>query len=474
VPFGTMVPRWLPSSNGSSYERPSHGACALSAQLKCQAAPFVASDVLGIRISMHPDSGFPKPVGSTLGTFDLWIDDVAFVKNDAGLPTRKGFPLTNPGSFGQCKMPEGPSANAKFLVPAYNQWKAKFVRNNKVIRTENGDDVVSEGIAFGMLIALNMNDQSLFDGLYGTWKSNLAADTKTLMKSCLGGTQGLDTECSPTDSSSTGADQDVAYALLMADRLWGGTYKADALSMLKEIWDKDIDGADTKLPKGGSRYKAPTGTDSDQITSASYFAPSYYRAFATMDADSSHDWLGVVAAVYKAINGPIAGSYGLIPAWCGKSCTVAASNAGWGSGNYQYDSHRIPMRIALDTCFNGAVEAKAYTDRTTSFFVHAGRNGMGHITDTYNPQSGQADGPWTTNSASILGTAAVGAMASGKDRTFLDDAYQIVFDVATRGTMAPALIPPFGSADRRQPTYGYYNATMAMLTLLIMTGNFMH
>ena len=472
VPFGTLVPRWLPSPVGAPYTY----YCSYSgANLpKCQAKPFVAGDVLGIQISMYADDGFPKPQGSTLGTYDLWIDDVAFVKDDAGLQTRQGFPLASPGSFGACIEPRGPSAQAKFFVPAYNQWKATFVRDNKVIRPENGDDTLSEGIAFGILIALNMNDQALFDGLYGTWKGNPVVDAGTLMKSCLGSGGGsIGVACSRSDGSCTGADQDAAYALLMAGNLWGGTYQADAMAMLKDIWDKDIDGAGTKLPKGGSNYQAPTGTGPGQITSASYFAPSFYRVFANVDNDASHDWAGVIAAVYKVINGPLAGASGLIPAWCGNGCTVAARTGALNDTVYQYDSHRIPMRIALDYCFNNTAEAKTYAGLTTTFFAEAGRNGTGYVSDMYTSNGNGVNGS-TANSASVLGTAAVGAMAS-PNPTFLDDAYQAVFDSLTRGTLAP---PIYTGVDYRgpsvQPTYGYYNATIGMLTLLIMTGNFMH
>jgi endo-1,4-beta-D-glucanase Y len=372
-------------------------------------------------------------------------------------------------------MPRGPSADAKFLVSAYNQWKARFVKDNKVIRPENQNDTLSEGVAFGMMIAVNMNDQTLFDGLYGTWRSNPVTGASTLMKSCLRSSVGSNgASCSLTDSSATGADEDAAYALLMAGKLWGGTYQADGVAMLKDIWDKDIDGAGTLLPKGGSNYQSPTGTDPWQITSASYFAPSFYRAFASVDTNVSHDWAGVISAVYKVINGPISGSNGLIPAWCGNSCTIAASNGGSNDFDYQYDSHRIPMRIGLDYCFNGTAEAKIYADLTTKFFAGLGKAGLGigQIADMYAP-TGSRVGSTSANSASVLGTAAVGAMATG-EQTFLNDAYQTVFDLATRGTMAPRLYQDPTPSPNPQPTYSYYNATVGMLTLLILTGNFMH
>ena len=450
IPFGTLVPRWVPDSTG----------CGTSPSTpKCQASPFVPKDVLGIQISSYQDNGFPKVSGATAGTFDIWIDDVAFTKDDSGLQTRTGFPIASPGTWGSCIKPVGPSASAKFLVPAYNQWKSTFVKNGAVVRPENANDTVSEGIAYGMLIAVNMNDQTLFDSLYAYWNAHIAAGT--LMTWCIpGGGGGTGSACSASGGSATDADEDAAFALLMADKAWGG-YKSKAMTMISDIWSKDIDSG-TKLPKGGSNYGAPTGTSGTGITNASYFAPAYYTAFKA--AGDSNDWPGVNTALYKAI-GTIAGSNGLIPAWCGNSCTAAASNGASTDTDYQYDSHRIPMRLALDYSFNGTADAKAYTTKTTAFFANAGSAGLGYILDMYTPSGGAVSGT-APNSASILGTSAVGAMASG-NQTYLNDAYQAVFDAITRGVMAPV------DAAGKTP-YSYYNATVGMLTALMMTGNFMH
>ena len=469
VPFGTLVPRWVPLTSAGPY----HSVCPTSGTPKCQAPAFNPRDVLAFQISIYQDEDFPRPVGSTPGTYDLWIDDVEFIKDDSGLQTRPGFPLANPGGVGSCIRPQGPSADAKFLVSAYSQWKSTFVSGDKVIRPEHQNDTISEGIAYGMLIAVNMNDHDLFDSLYGFWK-NHPASTTSLMTSCVPGGPpdgGAVTSppCAASGGSATGADEDAAYALLMADKAWGGTYKADALTMINDIWANDIDNAGTMLPKGGSGYGSPASG----VTSPSYFAPAFYRAFAAVDG--AHDWAGVIAAVYDVI-GTIAGSNGLIPAWCGSSCTIAASNGSATDPDYQYDSHRIPMRIGLDYCFNATAEAKAYATKTTAFFANIAQKGTGFLMDMYTTSGGAVSGSGT-NSASMLGTAAVGAMASG-NQTFLNDAYQAVFDILTRGTMAPSIYVGGGYGESGspspKPTYGYYNATVGMLTLLIMTGNFMH
>ncbi len=45
--------------------------------------------------------------------------------------------------------------------------------------------------------------------------------------------------------------------------------------------------------------------------------------------------------------------------------------------DYQYDSHRIPMRIGMDYCFNSTDAAKTYTTKNTAFFASAAANGIG-------------------------------------------------------------------------------------------------
>ena len=64
---------------------------------------------------------------------------------------------------------EAAGSNGRLLGLAYDNWKKRFVVADsggfKVIRPENGNDTVSEGIAYGMLIAVYLDDKALFDGL---------------------------------------------------------------------------------------------------------------------------------------------------------------------------------------------------------------------------------------------------------------------------------------------------------------------
>src|SRR4029079_17055626 len=82
------------------------------------------------------------------------------------LPNSGGaHPLTaNPSINSRCTKPTG--AHPLLLALAYDNWQKRFVVADsggvKVIRPENGNDTVSEGIAYGMMIAVYFDDKALF------------------------------------------------------------------------------------------------------------------------------------------------------------------------------------------------------------------------------------------------------------------------------------------------------------------------
>src|SRR5260221_602367 len=85
--------------------------------------------------------------------------------------------------------------------------------------TGTGEDSVSEGIAYGMLIAVYMNDKAFFDGLWTYWRAHCENSAPQppacLMTWRVGGAGGTGT--------ATDADEDAAFAMLMAARQWGAT-----------------------------------------------------------------------------------------------------------------------------------------------------------------------------------------------------------------------------------------------------------
>jgi endo-1,4-beta-D-glucanase Y len=327
----------------------------------------------------------------------------------------------------------------------------------RVQRPENNDDTVSEGTAYGMLIAVYMNDPTLFAGLWTYWQENETAGNLEVWNSTGG------------SGSATDADQDAAFALIEAGKRWSNSaYTSAGTTMVKNIWTHEIDPA-SHLPRGGSNYTGTTGSGDLNNTNPSYFAPAYYPTFQAVD--SGHAWTGtgsVTSAVYSALDTLANGTTGLVPAWCSSNCTQVGSNGAPTDGIYQYDAHRVPWRVGLDACWNASSSAQTFLTKISAFFAGiaastgANGGGLGRLVDLYNLNGTTASS--APNSMSLIGSAAVGAM-SGSNTSFVNSAWQMLLDGENRATLDVAKA---GS----QSGYSYYNATVGMLTLLSLSGNF--
>src|SRR3954454_21477973 len=113
----------------------------------------------------------------------------------------------NAGSSAAFPYPQGhalphctfPAYNTDTVETAYLNWKAKFFDGTKIVRPENGNDTVSEGIGYGMLIGVFMDDQAMFDSLWAFGKSH--NDGHGLMTWCIPGGAG---SCSGGGSATDG------------------------------------------------------------------------------------------------------------------------------------------------------------------------------------------------------------------------------------------------------------------------------
>jgi endo-1,4-beta-D-glucanase Y len=383
---------------------------------------------------------------------------------DAGPPNDRGptpavpgtnfpFPQNRESAF--CSYPAYRNADVR---RAYERWKRETVtaegasghlrvkRLPRDLGLEAGS-TVSEGIAYGMLIAVYMNDQTLFDEL---WKyEQLWLDENGLMDWYINaaGTERLGT------GAASDADEDMAWALLMADRQWGGrgslsaTYLDLARRQIDLIWQHEIH--EGKLMKPGDQWG-----DWDTIN-PSYFAPSYYRAFGEVTGNVA-GWEAVIKTVYDTIDNTLNDANGnttngLVPAWC-TSRGVPRSVFAGAPTHYQYDSCRTPFRIALDYCLRGEPRAKTYVLKTSQFFTAIGAR---NIVDGYNLDGSRRPANTSGQSAAFVGPAAVGAMADPAHRSLLDEGYAAVatYELLVGGE--------------------YYDGSWTLLSLLMLSGNFL-
>ncbi len=368
-----------------------------------------------------------------------------------------GAPLTIPGA-GQCAAPA--SANVADATAAYNKWKSDLVVSDgargflRVRRPNSSGAVVdssnSEGIGYGMLLAVYANDQNTFDNL---WKyEQLFLDNHGLMNWYISpdGNTVLGT------GAATDGDEDMAFALLMADKRWGGkgslstTYLAAAKTQIGLLWQYEVD--------PNHAYVLTSGDQSDgSVINISYFAPAYYREFG-LATNAAANWkkvidecYTVISATLNAANGNL--NNGLVPAWS-TPAGVPMTPPGTSMPLYhQLDSCRTPFRLGEDYCWNADSRALAYLQKITGFYSGVG---VANLVDGYDlngtphPQFVTTGGP---RAASFVGPAGVGAMATGTTYLELrDDAYA---SVATLTDLA-------GST--------YYQESWTALSLQMMTG----
>jgi endo-1,4-beta-D-glucanase Y len=367
-------------------------------------------------------------------------DPSAYPQNSPGAT----FPYPQGHALPHCAFP---AYNTDSVAAAYTNWKTKFYQGGRIIRTENSNDTVSEGIGYGMLIGVYMNDKPMFDTLWAYARSKF--DGKGLMNWNISSTGAV-----IGGGGATDGDEDMAWALLMAEKQWGGgTYNSAAVTLINAIWSNEVDTGGGNVLKPGDNFGGANQTD------PSYFAPSYYRVFAR--ATNNTGWMSVVDSSYSIL-AKATGTYGLVPNW------VNAQGAGVsGPGNaasdvdFGYDACRIPWRIALDYCENGEARAMAYLQKIVGFYVTTSAPGLGAIKDGYTVTGGVPPAPLGAYAAGMafLGPAGVAAM-SGAGTPLASNVYTTLVAYTSGPYMALSGV------------FTYFNASWGVLSLLTMSGNF--
>lgn len=358
--------------------------------------------------------------------------------------------------LGSCTLP--PRANFADAQAAYAKWKTDLVTADgaggflRVKRPNSGNQPNtsnSEGIAYGMEIAVYMDDQATFDRL---WQyEQLHRGDNGLM----------DWEIDPNggvsgSGAATDGDEDMAFALVMADEKWGGqgslsdTYLNHAKRQIDLIWQHEVDHGRDDVLMPGDQFGG------GQVINISYFAPAYFRIFGQVTGKTA-EWSRTVKTSYDMIEATLNAtnkneSNGLVPAWSTPAGTPQAP-AGSGHPTYhQLDSCRTPFRLAQDYCWFDEARALAYLEKIGAFYSGIG---AANIVDGYNLDGTVFQGA-SLHLAAFVGGAGVGAMATPTNAKLRDDAYDLL----------AAWQPLLGGSL-------YYNESWSVLSLIMMSGHFL-
>ncbi len=241
-------------------------------------------------------------------------------------------------------------------------------------------DVRTEGMSYGMMVAVQLNKKEIFDRLW-RW-------ARTYMQHQSGPREGYFAWSCKTDGThnSEGAASDgelyFVTALIFASNQWGDNtginYKAEAKRILNCSMAKD--GTDRQMPLLHPEYQLITFTPDafgSRSTDPSYHIPAFYEVWSRWADDGRAEyWHGAALKSREFLHKAIHPQTGLNPDICDYEGKVIPSPFMRGSANFRYDSWRVPMNIALDYewCCDDKEWQQQYGERIQNFFYSQGIN----------------------------------------------------------------------------------------------------
>jgi len=245
-------------------------------------------------------------------------------------------------------------------------------------KSEKPGDAVSEGVGYGMLVALYANDQESFNkmwekaseimwqGSYHDWHMNPDGNIPE------GG-----------HGAATDAEEDIALALIFADKLvsagkWTAytspflqkTYAEQAQKLLDKMWEsKQIRSEGIVAPGadwGGYGFVNP-----------GYFSPAWYKVFEKFDKNDASRWTKAVDKSYEIISKSPGYSMGMVPDWMTPEGGWVGSeglgyNAYFESRGFYKDAIRILWRCAIDAIWFDEERAKTFLKNALKFINDKG------------------------------------------------------------------------------------------------------
>jgi endo-1,4-beta-D-glucanase Y len=353
----------------------------------------------------------------------------------------------------------------------YDRWKSRYLialtgndghQQYRVAFSRTGgnrDVTVSEGQGFGLMIAATMaghdpSAQRICEGLWRFARAHPSTIDNRLMDWRVPGGEGND--------SAFDGDADLAYGLLLADAQWGSSgainFRAEFDRTLAGILASTI-GPQSRLPILGDWVNPNDSTYNQYTPRSSDLMTGHFRTWAR--ATGVGVWNDVVAASQSTIGilqADYAPSTDLLPDFVQpRSDTdhrprpaTPGFLEGANDGNYNYNAGRDPWRIGADAILHGDTTSAAQAAKIARW-AKAATNG--------NPREFKSgyylDGTPLPDSDyfSIFFVAPLGvaAMCDPGMQIWLDDIYAAV--VATTDE-------------------DYYEESVALLCLMLMTGNF--
>lgn len=236
-------------------------------------------------------------------------------------------------------------------------------------------DVRSEGVALGMLIAVQLNRREEFDRLWTFAASSL--------RYASGPNRGyFRSTCADGPCADPYGHQELALSLLLAHGRWGSKtgqidYGSEALQLLDVLWNKQrqnggvVDGVTNAFDERTWLAVDEPTVERSHLTRPDNVKPGYYALFAQATRDER--WSRAAEAGREFLKAAAHPKTGLLPSRAGFDGVPAP-----GSDTFTPEVYRAQLNMALDHVF-GAEEPwySTESDRLLGFFAGQGMTTYG-------------------------------------------------------------------------------------------------
>ncbi len=312
------------------------------------------------------------------------------------------------------------------------------------------DDVRSEGMSYGMMIAVQLDKQAEFDRLW-RW-------AKTYMYQTDGPYRGYFAwHCKPSGEQIHGnpasdGEEWFAMALLFASGRWGDDgvfdYRSEAQAILDVMLHKHEEASDLATDMFDATTKqvvfVPTIGKNSGFTDPSYHLPAYYELWARWADKDNAFWqeaAGASRAFFKRAAHP---QTGLMPDYAGFDGTPTGGE----HADFRFDAFRAAANVAVDYAWFAADPWQIeQSNRLLDFFASQGL-------DSYVNQYTLDGKPLSTGrSTGLIAMNAVAALAATTPH-------------------APGFVQALWDAAIPSGRWRYYDGLLYTLALLHVSGTF--
>jgi oligosaccharide reducing-end xylanase len=319
----------------------------------------------------------------------------------------------------------------------------------------NNNDVRSEGISYGMMIALQLDKKMEFDCIW-KWAKTYMQHQEGQHKDLFAWHTRPDGSILDDNSASDGEEW-IVTSLLLASQRWGSgegifNYQAEAQAILDAMLSKTENSNSTQVVTNIFNKKekqvvfVPIG-NADDFTDPSYHVPHFYELWAHWADKNNQFWKDVAdtsRVLLKRSTHPVTG---LNPDYAHFDGTPTDLFGG-GQNDSRYDSWRVVMNVAIDWVWFG--KDKRAVDHANHLLNFYYKQGMGSYGSLYTLDGKSLN---SDHNPGLIAMNGAGCLAANFDKR-------------------KEFVEEFWNLPLPEGKYRYYDGVLYMLGLLQVSGNF--